>query len=58
MSFDRLKNIIIIYYDIDYIGNINYLREKFKNNIKVYVYKSEVSYIIGEEIFFKFYMLE
>ncbi|HBG7287929.1 MBL fold metallo-hydrolase [Clostridioides difficile] len=57
-SFDRLKNIIITHHDIDHIGNINYLREKSKNNIKVYAYKSEVSYITGEETPFKLYILE
>ncbi|CZR76518.1 TPA: MBL fold metallo-hydrolase [Clostridioides difficile] len=57
-SFDRLKNIIITHHDIDHIGNINYLREKSNNNIKVYAYKSEISYITGEETPFKLYMLE
>lgn len=57
-SFDKLKNIIITHHDIDHIGNINYLREKSKNSIKVYAYKSEVSYITGEETPFKLYMLE
>ncbi|MCC0650807.1 MBL fold metallo-hydrolase [Clostridioides sp. ZZV15-6598] len=57
-SFDKLKNIIITHHDIDHIGNIKYLREKSENDIKVYAYKSEVSYITGEETPFKLYMLE
>lgn len=57
-SFDKLKNIIITHHDIDHIGNINYLREKSENNIKVYAYKSEISYITGEETPYKLYMLE
>nr|UWI50397.1 MBL fold metallo-hydrolase [Clostridioides difficile] len=56
--FDKLKNIIITHHDIDHIGNIKYLREKSKNDIKVYAYESEVNYITGDETPFKLYMLE
>ncbi|MCC0657910.1 MBL fold metallo-hydrolase [Clostridioides sp. ES-S-0123-01] len=57
-SFNKLKNIVITHHDIDHIGNIKYLREKSKNDIKVYAYKSEVNYITGEETPFKLCMLE